>query len=531
MRDVFKVSALGPRGPGLSADQEAALDNAVATVKRQDMGFPVIIRDTQGRGLAAFEADGNLLRNTRREAIRHLAGAAAYTGMMLDNAGWAAEAYRGDGSAVPVGGQLHRIIAQVLHVILYGQSGALGVESLPLQPALANSRVLMYAGGVRPWNSTAPTPGTPDYSSLATLIEEDDSGQGGTLHAGETPASGWAMGFIAGLSARFGLTLSDLNAYLLLSAAGQGSTPATFLRRDQGYAYPRLVEQEKAGFARAQDLGRSYATQVMHLDHGEADTDLATDPAIYKALLRRIINDAERDAMTANSRYMPMVMTMTQMSSWNVIDAGTYPDIALGQAEFAKEWPFAVMAAPSYMHDFVQGTAGLGLHKDGWSSRLSGYYAGRAYALSLQMDEGGLWFDPARKFRPLAMKAARRQGPRLVEVEFDVPVAPLVFDTGRVADPGDYGFAISRPGSGVIGIDTPTIVNRTRVLIKADADLKPGDLLTYGSTETPDGSTKRTGRTYGPRGNLADSASDMFDPSGVNFRARNYCLHGRLSIL
>lgn len=74
-------------------------------------------------------------------------------------------------------------------------------------------------------------------------------------------------------------------------------------------------------------------------------------------------------------------------------------------------------------------TPGGGLHIDGWSSRLSGYYAGRAYANSLQLDGGGLYYDPDRKFRPTEMLSARAQGPRLIEALFNVPVAvPLQAD-------------------------------------------------------------------------------------------------------
>ncbi|MGA1810419.1 hypothetical protein VHN57_08630 [Sphingobium sp. WW5] len=463
-----------------------------------------------------------------REPAQHARGGVT---ALVDSNGWAAQAFASDGSPIPVGGTLHRIISQILHVIFYGQSNAIGVEALPLQPALANSRVLMFAGGVRPWNSTTPDPGTPDYSSLTTLIEEDDANQGGTLHAGETPASGWAMGFMDGITARFGLTLADLNAYLLMSAAGQGSTPAMYLRRDQGYAYPRLVEQQKAGFARAQALGRTFAQSVIHMDLGEADTSLQTSSAEYQRLLLRILTDIERDASTANGRFSPAVMTMCQLSSFNIIGAGTYRDIAYAQAEFARVNPFAILSAPAYMSDYVQ-TPGGGLHKDGWSNRLSGYYAGRAYAQSLQLDGGGLYFDPDRKFRPTEMLSASRQGPRLVEALFNVPVGPLVFDTTRVSDPGSYGFTIARPGVGVIAISgTPVIHGRNKIIITAAADLRPGDQLIYGAAETPDGSTKRAGRQFGPRGCVADSATDMFDPTGINFRARNYCIHGAVPII
>ena len=63
----------------------------------------------------------------------------------------------------------------------------------------------------------------------------------------------------------------------------------------------------------------------------------------------------------------------------------------------------------------------------------------------------------------------------MVSIKFNVPVAPLVFDTQRVVDPGNYGFSVKDSAGGNISINGIDIIDTSRFK-SADNVLKLFDM-------------------------------------------------------
>ncbi len=83
-----------------------------------------------------------------------------------------------------------------------------------------------------------------------------------------------------------------------------------------------------------------------------------------------------------------------------------------------------------------------------------------------------------------------------------VPTPPLVIDTTRVTDPGDYGFEVVDSAGAKVPIASIVTSSADMVTITLAAPVPANARLRYAFTGVPH---TCPGRFVGPRGNLRDS--------------------------
>src|SRR5207253_2376218 len=102
-----------------------------------------------------------------------------------------------------------------------------------------------------------------------------------------------------------------------------------------------------------------------------------------------------------------------------------------------------------------------------------------------------------------------------IAVKFHVPAPPLVLDTERVSNPGNYGFELA-DGTAItsVAVSAPDTVT-----ITLSSPPSSGAHLRYAFTGTPG---KPGGSESGPRGNLRDSDAT---PSRYGRSLYNWSVH------
>jgi hypothetical protein len=129
------------------------------------------------------------------------------------------------------------------------------------------------------------------------------------------------------------------------------------------------------------------------------------------------------------------------------------------------------------------------------SEEILGEYYAKAY-ISTIIEE-----KPWEPLRPLSVSISGKH----VTIDYHVPVAPLVLDTSRVSNPGDYGFAYSDDSTSPPTITQVSLAGpaRIRITLSGAPQAPPGHRhLSYaykGRVGSP------AGPRSGPRGNLHDS--------------------------
>ena len=123
-----------------------------------------------------------------------------------------------------------------------------------------------------------------------------------------------------------------------------------------------------------------------------------------------------------------------------------------------------------------------------------------------------------KHWEPVRPTFVRRTG-ATINVDFHVPVRPLILDTDRVSNPGNYGFEYTDnatpPAISAVEVTGPSTVRITLASTPAGGNQR----LRYAWTGTP---TNNAGPTTGPRGCLRDNDRT---PSLHGHELWNWCVH------
>jgi hypothetical protein len=380
------------------------------------------------------------------------------------------------------------------HVLVIGQSLTLGSYGTPALTTVQPYNNIMFNTGIL----------TADHSNahnLVSFVPLVESVLAGTNH-GET---GWAAAAnlttaLARSSDLKGLP-PPLNDYrVLISDDGASGLAYSLLERGTAQ-YNVGLAQVSAGHSIAHALGSRHIVRALFVVHGETDQGLQT--LNYESDLQVWQAGYESDIRAITGQTEPVPMFVSQLSgNWSAAGAnGGAALIPLAQLQASLDEPTKIyLVGPKYMLTFSNGP-----HLTNTSYRQMGEYFAKAYRSVIV--EGKPWVP----LRPVS--APMRCTTTTVDVAFDVPVAPLVFDTTLVAKTGAYGFSFVDGAGDNIPISAVSLSSGSTVHIRLGAALHgANNRLRYAYAQAegyacPSSALTCNGSRTGPRGNLRDSDS------------------------
>lgn len=365
----------------------------------------------------------------------------------------------------------------VNHVLSTGQSLSVGAAGVPALTKVQPYANLMFAPGVMPGGE-----------HLTRFVPLQESGL-------ETMSSAFAN-----LVARLAREEDQREHDLLVSLHGKSSTGYWGLKRGSK-AYATGMAQVTRGRDIAKANGQTYVVSAVTTVHGESDH--VEKNLRYERDLVTWQADYERDVRAITGQTDPVPLFETQMSSWNHYGAAESV-IPLAQLAAHVAAPGKViLVGPKYHLPY----AADGVHLSSEGYRHMGEDYAKAYRRVVV--EGRTW-------EPLRPKTITRTG-AVVTVTFHVPTPPLVFDTTRVSDPGDYGFRFVDDQK--TRITQVVLSGPDTVTITLSGEPGRATRLQYASIGVPN---TPAGPRTGPRGNLRDSDATV-SASGNELFA--WCVH------
>lgn len=296
----------------------------------------------------------------------------------------------------------------------------------------------------------------------------------------------------------------------------------------------QVYQETLARIRRAVELSAKEGASLMiaALNYISGETDhILFDPqggAIgYEILMLELSANINKDysAITRQAEVVKIIFCQTNAAPFYPIWAGnptisSAPTTALIQAKLARERPdLFVMAGPRYHYAY---SAPNDVHFSAEGYRQCGEKRSQIIRRILQ----------DRTWKPLAPTKCSQVSETKIKIDFDVPFAPLVLDSSRVANPGSFGFQFIADRSNNAEIQSVTVADNSVILafnkpplgakrsigyaysnFAVNPALVPGE---YGAV-----SPENVGPLNGARGCLRDS--DPY-PSLFGYNHHNYCL-------
>ncbi|MGJ0474418.1 hypothetical protein ACR6AP_06880 [Klebsiella variicola] len=400
-------------------------------------------------------------------------------------------------------------LPDIAHKIGYGQSLAAGVNTQALITIAALYTALRFIGGVRAQDGSGTS--AENHAQLVPYVETFKSTANGD--AWETPMAASIRGWYELLIAEnYGFNPDDL--IILGSVPAEGSQSIASLT--SGTYLQRVYDDITYGYARAQELGKTYRPVTMYLMVGETDQTLGTTAESFSATFDLLQQRVDTHASAVCGENIRVPIFVYQFSSWvNRTPNTSYPTIPMALLELAKTRENVYLTNPMYIHDYTDNA-----HLTARSSFIHGLY--------ISVMEKRVLVDGKTDAKPLMPVDHKRQG-RAATVWLN-PVGRLELDTSVVSDPGNYGFRLLHP-------DTLDVIPLTDVNVRYDAltistadDIPAGAILQYAFHGGTTGQSP--GRLHGPRGCLRDSQGDIisFTLNGEVIRMDNYCVMFELTL-
>lgn len=385
------------------------------------------------------------------------------------------------------------VFRDVNHVLLGGQSLSTGGQGVPVVSTSQPYANKMFNTGVRAGGS--------GLTSFVPLVEspadpEDPVGEG------ETIASG--MSSLVTKIAREQLLTArpedEQSHDFLMSCCGIGGTAYSGLKKGTS-AWTAMQAQVTAGKSISAGLGKSHVVRAVLIVHGE--TDNANHNTAYDDDLAEWQNDFDTDIRAITGQVDPVIMFHTQLSSWDHALTGGTTAVTLAQlAASVASAGKIVMVGPKYQFDYREG-----VHMTAESYRWLGEYYAKAYKRVILE---GLPWEPVRP-RSVVRNA------NVIDVQFHVPVRPLVLDVDRVANPGSYGFRFKSDGTPPAITNVKVTSDTTVRITLASTPSAANQRLTYALNFGAD-----AGPNTGSRGCLRDSDPTVSRNGKDLF---NWCVH------
>lgn len=387
----------------------------------------------------------------------------------------------------------------ITHFNSYGQSLAIGGSGSATATAYSIKQQydsVMFNLGVR---SRSFNKMPVSFSPLVETISGDGI-------YGETLCAGFADSFIASVKRENMLEYTDKGFQLHAASSGEGGKSVDQLGKGTAY-YNRLVNDIQTAQQIATKMEKKFSVGFIGWTQGEEDYSIHTPYATYQSKVKQLLANINADVrdITRQNYNIPFIIGQTSSGNNHPVNM-TDPVIAQAQLDLCLTEPDMIFASAMYFLDYY---SPKNMHLSAVSYRILAHYYGLA-AKRFIMD--------GEKFMPVYPKLALLNGTSL-EVQFHVPVLPLVFDTKQVINPGNYGFKVFSSTNAKIDINTVELTSADTVTFNLSASPAGGKLY-----YAVNGKYEKFGRMEGQRGCLRDSQGDLIkaDPDGLNFPLHNW---------
>ena len=296
------------------------------------------------------------------------------------------------------------------------------------------------------------------------------------------------------------------NAAILASVHGRGGYRVNQLNKGTLY-YANSITAVVAAKAEATRLGYAYRVPFIDWIQGEADRNMPSGG--YLAIMLQLQADYDADIRAASSQPEAVPILLDQISNWTAY-GGQTSYVPLEQLQAAIDYPSRFYCAgPKYwLPTFTDG-----IHLISDSSMKLGCMRSRAAEAII---DGVAWL-------PTHAVSANRSG-AVITLRFHTPSGPLVIDTTRVSDPGNWGIRFvddtqSASVQSVRNIGGNAVeVTLTAVPTGANPYIGIADIGVGGAAGGP---------TTGARSCLRDSSTDL---DGFGNPIFNWACHQRIKV-
>lgn len=285
----------------------------------------------------------------------------------------------------------------------------------------------------------------------------------------------------------------------VIADLGKGSEP-----------YTKFLHDIETAYQSAKEHGWDFVMPALCWMQGE--TDMTSYPGTdYRQLFLQFVKDINHDVkhITGQQQNVEIICyqsnPITRACNFNPLAYDcSETSVPETQLELVRDHPAFHASGPTYPYDIVNDV----IHIDGTSQKKHGVLVALAALdiLKRQKHQRGL----------LPRKVQYHD--KEVIIDFNIPYPPLTLDTIQVTNPGHYGFSVITP-------DNRDIVEHVFL---------QDDQVHLKCCESPmeccvryaiNGEKMKSGRLYGPRGNLRDSQGDSITITiqGKTFPIHNWC--------
>src|SRR5574344_421417 len=312
---------------------------------------------------------------------------------------------------------------------------------------------------------------------------------------------------VFGLGECFVKINTDKNIYLCTFPAGQGATQISLLEKGTK-PYHKFLDEIRMVYEKATAQGAKVIMPAFCWMQGETDLTMNTKYD-YAARLKKFRSDLEKDVKAITHQKESVSCILYQTNNLTLTEEPMNPDSYLcRQVTIPEQQRQLIMkdkhfcaSGPVYPYNVVRNY----VHIDAYGQKQMGYLE----SLTLRRIMKG------QHFIGLQPEAISRHGDTLI-VRMHVPVPPLVLDTITVIKAPHDGFCVVTKAHHDILSDVK--VSSDKVYLICHHPFSGPLKIRYGVN----GDYMKSGRTYGPRGNLRDSQGNTFS---CQINGRRYPLH------
>ena len=282
----------------------------------------------------------------------------------------------------------------------------------------------------------------------------------------------------------------------VIAELGKGSKP-----------YNKFIHDIETAYQSAHKRGWDFLMPALCWMQGE--TDVTSYPGTnYRELLLQFVKDINHDVKTITGQQKDVEIICYQSNP--VTRAKDFSPLAYNcpeasvpqtQLELVRDHPAFHASGPTYPYNIVNDV----IHIDGISQKKHGILAALA-ALDILKQQ-----KHKRGLLPLGAHCHSKE----IIIDFDIPCPPLILDTIQVTNPGHYGFSVITPDNRDITQDV--ILKGNQIHISCLESSK-GCRVRYAIN----GDKMKSGRLFGPRGNLRDSQGDSIK---ITIQNETYPIH------